>query len=157
VKIKLEKAFIENAEEIYQMQIKSFKKLLEKYKDYDLNPGNEKIERTMARINEKITDFYIIKMDGKSVGGIRIRTYDDGMLCKVGPLFVLPEYQNRGIAQKTFEIIEAKYKPKNGWILDTILEEEGNCHLYEKIGYKKTGKIEKVNEIMTLVFYEKKI
>jgi len=40
--------------------------------------------------------------------------------------------------------------------LDTILEEAGNCHLYEKIGYMKTGKTEVINEKMTLVFYEKK-
>jgi GNAT superfamily N-acetyltransferase len=156
MKITLIKASVENAEEIHQMQLKTFKPLLEKYHDYDRSPGNEKIERTIARINEKITDYYIIKLKKTSVGGIRIRTYDEGLLCKVGPLFVLPEYQNKGIAQKTFEMIEKRYKPKNGWILDTILEENGNCHLYEKMGYKKTGKIEQINEIMHIVYYEKK-
>jgi hypothetical protein len=40
-------------------------------------------------------------------------------------------------------MIEEKYKSKIGWKLDTILQEEGNCYLYEKIGYRKTGKIEK--------------
>jgi hypothetical protein len=40
--------------------------------------------------------------------------------------------------------------------LDTILQEKGNCHLYEKIGYKKTGKIEKINERMDIVYYEKR-
>ena len=39
--------------------------------------------------------------------------------------------------------------------LDTIQEEAGNCHLYEKIGYKKSGRTEVINERMTLVFYEK--
>jgi GNAT superfamily N-acetyltransferase len=157
MEINLVKASVENAEEIHQMQLISFKKLLEKYQDYDLNPGNEKIEKTIARINENITDYYIIKFKEKSIGGIRIRTYDNGLLCKVGPLFVLPEYQNKGIAQEVFKIIEEKYKPKDGWILDTILEEEGNCHLYEKIGYKRTGKIERINEKMHLVYYEKKM
>ncbi len=41
------------------------------------------------------------------------------------------------------------------WFLDTIQEEAGNCHLYEKIGYKKSGRTEVINERMTLVFYEK--
>ena len=157
--INLLKATPEDANELFQMQIMAFKPLLEKYQDFDLNPGNEKIERTIARLNEKITDYYIIKLNGlngKSVGGIRIRKYEEGKLCCVGPLFILPEYQNKGIAQKTFEIIEKIYKPENGWILDTILQEEGNCHLYEKIGYKKTGKIEKINEKMDIVYYEKK-
>lgn len=36
-----------------------------------------------------------------------------------------------------------------------ILQEKGNCYLYEKMGYKATGKTEKINDKMTLVFYEK--
>lgn len=42
-----------------------------------------------------------------------------------------------------------------GWELDTILEEEANCYLYEKMGYYKTGKVEKVNDKLTLVYYKK--
>jgi hypothetical protein len=68
----------------------------------------------------------------------------------------LPEYQNKGIAQKVFEIIEEKYKPENGWCLDAILQETGNCYLYEKMGYNRTGKIEKINDRMGIVYYEKK-
>jgi hypothetical protein len=51
--VNLIKATLGNADEIHQMQIITFAPLLEKYKDYDLNPGNEKIDRTIARINEK--------------------------------------------------------------------------------------------------------
>jgi len=39
--------------------------------------------------------------------------------------------------------------------LDTILQEKSNCYLYEKIGYKKTGQIEKINENMDIIYYEK--
>lgn len=42
------------------------------------------------------------------------------------------------------------------WELDTILQEAQNCHLYEKMGYRQTGKTEVINERLTLVFYEKK-
>jgi hypothetical protein len=48
------------------------------------------------------------------------------------------------------------YSPKNGWVLDTILEEHANCYLYEKIGYVKTGKIEFIKPGMNIVYYEKK-
>ena len=41
------------------------------------------------------------------------------------------------------------------WELDTILQEKGNCYLYEKMGYKQTGKTEVINEKLTLVFYKK--
>ena len=43
-----------------------------------------------------------------------------------------------GDIDTVFEIQQAAYKP-----------------LYEKIGYKRTGNTEKINENMTLVFYEK--
>ena len=41
------------------------------------------------------------------------------------------------------------------WWLDTILQEKGNLHLYEKLGYHQTGKIDNINERMDIVFYEK--
>ena len=41
------------------------------------------------------------------------------------------------------------------WKLDTILQEKGNLHLYEKLGYRQTGKIEKISDIMDIVYYEK--
>jgi GNAT superfamily N-acetyltransferase len=157
MKITLIKATVENAKEIHQMQIESFKKLLDIYQDYETNPGNEKIDKIIGKINQETTDFYIIKTENISVGAIRINKLENGLKCRIAPIFILPEYQNNGIAQKVFKIIEEEYKPKNGWILDTILEEKGNCHLYEKIGYTKTGKIEKINERMNIVYYEKKI
>lgn len=42
------------------------------------------------------------------------------------------------------------------WELDTILQERRNCHLYEKMGYRQTGKTEVINERLTLTFYEKR-
>ncbi len=41
------------------------------------------------------------------------------------------------------------------WQLETILQEEGNCYLYEKMGYRRTGETEVINERMTLVNYRK--
>ena len=40
------------------------------------------------------------------------------------------------------------------WRLDTIKQETGNCHLYEKCGFVRTGEDIVVNEKMTLVDYE---
>ena len=35
------------------------------------------------------------------------------------------------------------------------MQEPKNCHLYEKMGYRQTGKTEVINERLTLTFYEK--
>lgn len=67
---------------------------------------------------------------------------------------MLPEYQNRGIAQEAMKLCE-KIHGCDKWELDTILQEESNCYLYEKMGYHKTGKTECINDKLTLVFYEK--
>ncbi|MDF2504080.1 MAG: acetyltransferase [Clostridium sp.] len=74
---------------------------------------------------------------------------------RVSPVFVLPEYQGIGIAQKVFQIVEQIYCNVHVWELDTILQEQGNCYLYEKLGYERTGKTEIINSKMTLVYYEK--
>jgi hypothetical protein len=66
----------------------------------------------------------------------------------------IPEYRNRGLAQKAIQLEEAKHG-NSDWELDTILQEEGNCHLYEKMGYRQTGKTEVINDKMTLVVYRK--
>ena len=40
-------------------------------------------------------------------------------------------------------------------ILNHITQEKGNIHLYEKLGYHQTGKTEKINNLMDIVFLEK--
>ena len=40
-------------------------------------------------------------------------------------------------------------------IIEDYMETKGNLHLYEKIGYHQTGRIDKINERMDIVFYEK--
>jgi hypothetical protein len=53
MELKLGKATIDDVNEIHQMQLRSFKNLLEKYKDYDTNPGNENIDNIINRMNQK--------------------------------------------------------------------------------------------------------
>lgn len=40
MEITLSRATIDNAQELHAMQVESFKELLEKYQDFDTNPGN---------------------------------------------------------------------------------------------------------------------
>jgi GNAT superfamily N-acetyltransferase len=155
MKISLQKATNQDAEEIHSMQICSFRSLLEKYQDFDSSPGNENIDKVRERIAQDFTDYYIVKDGENTVGAIRIARLDNGNRCRISPIFILPQYQGMGIAQQVFAEVEQRYQPIHGWELDTILEETGNCYLYEKMGYLKTGKIHKINDRMTLVFYEK--
>jgi GNAT superfamily N-acetyltransferase len=151
----LKKASSTNAELLHEMQIKAFTPLLRKYEDYDISPGNESIDRILERLKQPFTDYYFILLNNIEVGGIRIVRLNNGIRCRISPIFILPEFHGLGIAQETIRLIEEMYSPSKGWELETILQEQGNCYLYEKMGYKQTGETKVINDKMTLVFYEK--
>ncbi len=153
--IKLHIARLEDCEIILEMQLKSFSESLSKYQDYDMSPGNETIETIHRRYNQDFTDYHLIKYDSKTVGAVRVLRFDHENSCRISPLFILPEYQGKGIAQNVFELLEDYYSDCKKWTLDTILQEFGNCYLYEKVGYIRTGKYEEIKEGMTIVYYEK--
>lgn len=69
----------------------------------------------------------------------------------------MPTYQGKGIAQKVMLLIEEMFSQATSWELATILEEERNCYLYEKMGYTKTGVRKKLNDHTTLVYYIKTV
>ena len=151
--ITLTKAKFENCPELYRLQIKSFRALLEKYQDYDFSPGAERIERTYERFHQSITDFWMISLDEKNIGAIRV--CDFGTLCKLKQIFIVPEYQNCGYAQEAIKAVEAIYPHALRWELETILQEEKLCYLYDKMGYTKTSRVETIKEGMDLVYYAK--
>ena len=78
----------------------------------------------------------------------------DGSRKRISPIWIMPEHRNKGYARSAILETEKIYGAGH-WSLETILQEKGNLHLYEKLGYHQTGKIEKINERMDIVFYEK--
>ncbi len=142
---------------LFAIQKEAYKPLYEKYHDDSTNPYLESKETVLCKYTREGTNGYLFMKDGTAVGAVRIIINAENKSGRVSALCVLPRFQGQGIAQKALPEIEKLYPDVKRWSLDTILEEAGNCHLYEKIGYKKTGKTETVNEKMTLVFYEKEI
>ena len=155
MKIELIRARLKDAKEIWEMQIKSFKKLLDKYQDFETNPANEFISNIEMRLKQNFTFFYFICIDNKKVGAIRIIDHkEENKNKRISPIFILPKYRNKGIAQSVIKICE-EIHGNNNWELSTILQEKGNCYLYEKLGYHSTGKTQVINDSLTLIFYEK--
>lgn len=152
--IKLIKTIKKDAHLLLDIQKQCFENLLIKYKDYDVNPAYETLDRIEWKIEQLDSNFYFIRLNNKNIGGIRVIYNSTTDEKRISPLFVLPEYQNKGIAQTVIKMVEQIYGEFN-WSLSTILQEEGNCYLYEKMGYHKTGETKVVNDKMTLVFYIK--
>lgn len=98
MKVSLVKATENDAESIFDIQVKAFTPLMEKYNDYDVNPANENIGKAVQRINRSNGDFYKILVDGEIVGAICIFWKEDVQFW-ISPMFILPSYQGKGIAQ----------------------------------------------------------
>lgn len=153
--VSLQKAEYNDCPLIHSIQVKSFIHLLEKYEDFSSSPAAESLDQIQQRFDQPYTDYYLITVNCETVGMLRV--CDFGINCRLSPICVLPEYRGRGIAQTAIRSVEKLYPEAIAWQLDTILQEEHLCRLYEKLGYMRTGKIEHVKDGMDLVFYEKRM
>lgn len=150
---------------IHELQYRAFLPLYEKYHDDETNPVKETIARTKEKVTEETSEFYLIQVDGKDVGGVRVARkkykndssqyeYVDDVNF-ISPIFILPEFQNQGIGQKVIYQLFEKYSNTVEWVLYTIKQEKANCHLYEKCGFKKVGEEMVITDKMSLIRYEK--
>ena len=153
-RISLRQAKLEDAPLAQVMQQEAFAVLLRKYQDYDMSPATESLEKIQWKITHPGSYYYFIRVGEEIVGGIRIVDLKDGSRKRISPLYIMPDYRGKGYAQAA--MLEAeRIHGANHWHLDTILQEAGNCYLYEKMGYHQTGCRTVVKENMTIVDYEK--
>lgn len=152
--VKLNPVQREDIETLWKMQVEAFSDMLEKYQDFDLSPAAESIDKVIARYEQPWTKYFFIVADGVTVGAVRVIDKQDGSRKRISPIWIMKEYRNKGYAQQAMEEVERMYG-KEHWCLDTILQEKGNLYLYEKMGYHQTGRVEKINDRMDIVFYEK--
>lgn len=161
-KIKLILATENDAKIIHQMKYKAFLPLYEKYHDDETSPVKERIEKVIWQLTHPGAEYYLIQTNQKNIGAVRVKhsLNQDNSVSEHGveyisPIFLLPEYQNRGIGQAALKKVFELYPETDIWRLETIKQETGNCHLYEKCGFIKVGEEHVVNEYMTLIGYEK--
>lgn len=154
MQVSLIKATDKDASLIFDMQVKAFTPLLNTYKDDKTNPAIESVNRVKERINHPDGGFYKIIADNTLVGAICI-FWKHEINFWISPMFILPSYQGKGLAQKAITLVEEMFPQAITWELATIFEEKRNCYLYEKMGYKNTSVYKKINDHATLVFYKK--
>lgn len=152
--VSLRQAKREDLQKIREMQVEAFQDLLETYQDYDISPATEGLDRIVARFEQPWTTYFFIEAEGVDVGVIRVVDKKDGSRKRISPLWIMKEYRGRGYAQEAILEVEGLYGGHH-WCLDTILQEKGNLHLYEKMGYHQTGRVDHINDRMDIVYYEK--
>jgi len=154
MKIELLKATESDIKEIWKMQVEAFKGLLEKYQDYDMSPATESYENVLNKYKQPWTSFYFITRNIEKVGAVRVIDKKDGSRKRIAPIWIMPDFRNQGLAQLAMREVEKLYDSHH-WQLDTILQEQGNIYLYEKLGYKRTGEIENIKDGMDIVYFHK--
>lgn len=153
--VQLARITIDKANDLWEMQARAFLDLYEKYQDTETSPAAENVDKIIMRLNQPFSYYYYIIVGDTKVGAIRIMDkLEEGKAKRISPIFIMPEYRNRGFAQQAIQLVEEIHGRTN-WELDTISQEKGNCYLFEKMGYYQTGKTEKINDNLTLVFYDK--
>jgi len=151
--VKLIRANLEDSEKVLEIQKICFAPHLERYQDFDTNPAMASLERVQWRVLNE--NFYKIFFDDIWVGSINIIKLDETGNYKLHIINILPEYQGKGIGQTAIKKAEDIFSDAKTWFLETIEDMPDNRHVYEKVGYKFTGNTAKINDKLTLVFYEK--
>ena len=146
----IERASVESAEEILELQKIAYVSEAELIDDFTIPPLHQKIDEILSEFKHQI--FLKVEFDKKIVGSIR--TYLEMGTCYIGKLIVHPDYQNKGIGTKLLYKAEGQFPNATRYELFTGQESQRNLHIYGKNGYK-VFKETKVSERLTLVFLEK--
>ena len=89
--VSLKAATREDLQAIWEMQIKAFSELLDKYQDYDMSPGAEGLEKIIARYKQPWTVYYFIVVENENVGVIRVIDKKDTSRKRISPIWIMPE------------------------------------------------------------------
>lgn len=151
--IELKLAKKKDLQQIFDMQIESFKYFYNKYDDGS-SPGAQTIDNVKNNFNKKDTTYFLINHKGTSVGALRLNRKSI-IRGRISPIFILPKYQNLLIGQRAIKSLEKKYPEIKTWELSTIYQEKGLCHFYRKLGYKSFGKVKNIKRGLDHIAFRK--
>lgn len=152
--VELIKADLTDTERLLEIQKICFTPHLERYQDFETSPAMASLDKIKWQIQYE--NFYKIYMSDLWVGSINIRKLDEMGNYKLHIINILPEYQGKGIGPSAIKLAEGLFPDAKTWVLETLEDMPNNRHVYEKAGYKFTGKTDKINDKLILVFYEKR-
>ncbi len=150
--IKIEEAFINEAEILLILQKEAYKSEAEITGDIRIPPMAESIDDILKDFH----DYTILKAvhNDKIIGSVRAKI-NEGNICYIGRLMVHPDFQNRGLGKRLMKKIENIFSECNKYELFTGEKSTKNISLYQKLGYTVKYS-EKMNDKVNLVYMEKK-
>ena len=129
----LRKATADDSEFVYQTKRVAFREYVEKVWGWDENEQRQLHEKRFFS-----PDFYVIQASGIDVGILAMIHELDCV--RLNQLFILPEYQNRGIgAACMMDIIENADALKLPIRLRVLKVNNRAMLFYQRLGFKRTG------------------
>lgn len=142
--------------EVYAIKQQVFRKLFETYHDQDSSPYMESFERLHEKFMMSYSFYYLIKINQVTCGYLRITLSPEGKTAKIGPIAILPFFENQGIGKQAMLLIEKVHPQVECWQLDTILQESRLMNFYQSLGYRSLEKTVNLQPNMDLIYFEKK-
>lgn len=146
----IERAGVEDAEEILSLQRLAYQSEAAIYDDYTIPPLRQTLEEIRADFEGQV--FLKASADGRIIGSVGARMQEK--TCFIGRLIVHPDFQNRGIGTRLLNEIEETFSQAERFELFTGNRSERNLYLYRKLGYEPF-RSEMASEELGLVFLEK--
>ncbi|NLO47762.1 MAG: GNAT family N-acetyltransferase [Clostridiales bacterium] len=151
-------ATAEDAEDLAAIQRLAFKRLYDTYHD-EGSPYLRGADEILLWLEQPNWRVYKIVADGVLLGGVSF-CEKNGMpgVYYLARIYVLPDYQGKGIAGAAILLCEETVTNAGVWTLDFPADQPGNRRCYEKAGYIDTGKRqEQSGGAITLAYMEKKV
>jgi N-acetylglutamate synthase-like GNAT family acetyltransferase len=146
----IERAVIENAGEILDLQKLAYLSEAEIIDDFTIPPLHQTIDEIRSEFDHQI--FLKIGLENRIAGSVRC--YLEKETCHIGKLIAHPDCQNSGMGTKLLNAAEKQFPDAERYELFTGQKSKKNLHLYGKNGYR-IFKTETISEKLTLVFLEK--
>ncbi|MCP4049688.1 MAG: GNAT family N-acetyltransferase [bacterium] len=150
-KIIIQKATLENAQEILSLQKSAYQTEAQRYNNFCIEPLKQTLEEMKQDIQEQIVLKAVI--DNKIIGSVRAYQKENDV-CYIGRLVVHQDYRRKGIAKKLMREIETMFPKVKSFSLFTGWKSRENINLYMSLGYYPT-RIEAYDEKDKMVFMEK--
>jgi GNAT superfamily N-acetyltransferase len=150
--MKVQRALVEDAETILQLQKRAYCNEAEIYNDYNIPP----LLQTLDEIKEGFMHHHVflkaIEENGTIIGSVR-SSLEKETAC-IGRLIVQPECQNKGIGTILMRSIEQYFVSTKRYELFTGHMSLRNLYLYRKLGYREFKRIPVTNSL-TMVFMDR--
>ncbi len=130
--IHVERASVNDASEILEVQKAAFLGQARIYNNFNLPPLTQSLESMLEEFNHKV--FLNVLLNGQIIASVRFQEVDGHVT--IERLVVKPEYQNNGIGTILMKEVESKVLDAVSFNLSTGNKSIRNIHVYEQIGYK---------------------